>query len=58
MGEPVSRIEALLPTSVARAPARAVWTGQALLVAGAAGDAVILRRYACVDGRFVRTDPL
>lgn len=44
---PQSRLEALLPQSLAPAGARAVWTGEALLVAAPQGADVFLRRYVC-----------
>jgi hypothetical protein len=47
---PQSRVEALLPATLARPGARAVWTGEALLVAEPVGRDVFLRRYACRAG--------
>ena len=44
---PQSRLEALLPASLAPEGARAVWTGEALLVAAPQGADVFLRRYVC-----------
>jgi hypothetical protein len=45
-------LEALLPDAIAPASARAVWTGEALVVAAHAQGEVSLRRYRCVGGRF------
>lgn len=55
---PQSRVEALLPAQLAPAGARAVWTGEALLVAAPQGADVFLRRYACRPGstELVRDD--
>lgn len=52
----VSRIEALLPDAIAPAGARAVWTGDAVLVASASGRDVTVRRYECEGDALVRTD--
>jgi hypothetical protein len=49
-------LEALLPPTIAEEGARAVWTGEAMLVALRVGREVKLRRYACARGRFDRTD--
>lgn len=55
---PQSRVEALLPARLAPEGARAVWTGEALLVAAPLGRDVFLRRYACRAGsvELVRDD--
>jgi hypothetical protein len=44
---PRDRLEAFLPTAVAAPAARAVWTGQTLLVAAASGGLVTLKGYRC-----------
>ena len=41
------RVEAFLPASFAPPQARAVWTGQTLLVASSSGTSVILKGYRC-----------
>lgn len=58
LGERLGRLEALLPAEVAPSGARAVWTGEALLVAAPLGRGeVALRRYECGSrDRFLRTD--
>jgi hypothetical protein len=58
---PSSGLEAFLPEELAPAGARAVWTGDALLVAHpVAGEGVatrvVLGRYQCVGSGLVRTD--
>ena len=55
---PETRLEPLLPDAIAPPSSRAVWTGQSLLVATHVAREVALRRYQCVDGELVRTDPL
>lgn len=57
LGAPLSRIEAMLPNDVAPPGARAVWTGESVLVAVAVGSEVALRRYQCGEVRLGRTDP-
>jgi len=52
---PTERIESLLPERIAPAGSRAVWTGEAILVAVPLGPEVSLHRYACEDGALVRT---
>lgn len=48
-------LEALLPETIAPEGARAVWTGEALIVAAPARGEVALRRYRCLGGdRFDR----
>ena len=47
LGGPESGLEHLLPESIAGPVARAVWTGDALLVATAADGRVTLRRHRC-----------
>lgn len=54
--EPVSRIEALLPESVAPAGSRAVWTGEAILLAMPVAGEVRVHRYECELAELVRTD--
>ncbi len=57
LGAATDHVEALLPASVAPPGSRAIWTGEALLVAAPIGGEVSLRRYQCVRGdRFDRTD--
>jgi len=53
---PRDRLAALLPASVAPTDARAVWTGESVVVATGIGREVALRRFECEDGRFRRTD--
>lgn len=53
---PRSGLAAALPSSVAPAGARAVWTGSALLVASQSRAEVVVHRFACREGAFVRTD--
>ncbi len=45
--EPRGRLEALLPSALVPRGARAVWTGQVLLVASSAGNALRVARYSC-----------
>ncbi len=52
----LSRVEGILPERIAPARSRAAWTGSALLVAAPLGREVGLRRYACRDDVFTRTD--
>ncbi|UJR80529.1 hypothetical protein [Sandaracinus amylolyticus] len=54
--EAMSRIEGLLPASVAPEGSRAVWTGDAILVAAPSGREVALRRYQCEVDSITRTD--
>ncbi|MCS6797145.1 MAG: hypothetical protein NZ898_01220 [Myxococcota bacterium] len=56
LSAPTSRLESLLPPQLAPAGARAVWTGEALLVAVPASRDVIVRRYQCERGELVRTE--
>ncbi len=56
LGAPTSRLAALLPSKMAPPGARAVWTGEALLVAVPVGQDVAFRRYQCKDGDLTRTD--
>ncbi len=56
LGGAADHVEGLLPDSVAPRGSRAVWTGEALLVALPLAREVALRRYECVRGRFDRTD--
>lgn len=53
---PASRLEAWLPEEVAPPGARAVWTGDALLIAHPVGREVSLRRYECAGDELARTD--
>lgn len=57
LGAPRDGIEALLPAAMAGSADRAVWTGEAILVATQLGRESALRRYACDRGVFRRTDP-
>jgi hypothetical protein len=50
------RLEAILPAAIAPEGSRAVWTGEALLVATALGAEVALRRYECRGTVVLRTD--
>lgn len=54
--ESASRLESLLPEAMAPAGARAVWTGDAMLIAIPSGRDVGLRRYQCELDRMVRSD--
>ena len=54
--ESASRLESLLPDSMAPTGARAVWTGDAVLIAIPSGRDVGLRRYQCELDRMVRSD--
>jgi hypothetical protein len=57
LGASLDHLEALLPEEVAPPGSRAIWTGEALLVAAPVAGEVSLRRYQCVRGdRFDRTD--
>lgn len=56
LGEAQDHVEALLPEAMAPEGARAIWTGEALLVAAPIGRDVSLRRYQCVRDRLDRTD--
>lgn len=57
LAEADDHLEALLPPSLAPAGARAIWTGESMLVALHVGRDVRVRRYECVRGdRFDRTD--
>jgi hypothetical protein len=57
LGAAVDHLEALLPEAIAPPGARAVWTGEALLVGVPQGHALSVRRYECERGdRFDRTD--
>jgi hypothetical protein len=49
-------VEALLPETIAPRGARAIWTGESLLVAAPIGHEVSLRRYECGPHGFDRTD--
>ncbi|NOY92189.1 MAG: hypothetical protein GXP55_13415 [Deltaproteobacteria bacterium] len=52
----VAHLEALLPDSLAPRGARALWTGEALLIATPIGREVSLHRYQCEHGELVRTN--
>jgi hypothetical protein len=56
---PQSRLEALLPEAIAPVGARAVWTGEALLVAVPDGSDLLLRRFVNRPGQagLVRDEP-
>lgn len=57
LGAAIDGIEGLLPAEVAPAGARAVWTGEALLVGVPEDHELTVRRYACERGdRLHRTD--
>ncbi len=56
LGEATAGLAPLLPDELAPAHARAIWTGQALLVATPIGGEVSLRRYQCQDADLIRTD--
>jgi hypothetical protein len=56
LGEATDRIDPLLPEAIAPIGARAIWTGESLLVASVIGREVTLHRYQCVRDRFDRTD--
>ncbi|MCB9597492.1 MAG: hypothetical protein H6719_32525 [Sandaracinaceae bacterium] len=57
LGPAIARIEALLPEDIAAPGARAIWTGEAVLVATPQQRSLSVRRYECLpDGRFDRTD--
>lgn len=56
LGRATDHLEGLLPEDVAPPGSRAIWTGEAVLVATPLGRDVSLRRYQCVRGRFDRTD--
>ncbi len=59
LGPAIGRIEGLLPEDVALPGARAIWTGEAILVAVPQSRSLSVRRYGCrPDGRFDRTDAL
>jgi hypothetical protein len=47
LDEPRDRLEAFLPPALSPASARAIWTGQTLLVAAASGGLVKLKGYRC-----------
>lgn len=53
---PRSRLELFLPEMVAPEGARAVWTGEAILVAQTSGGEVGLHRWECRDGNLTPTD--
>jgi len=57
LGAPRDGLEALLPPAMASGDDRAVWTGEAVLVATQLGRESALRRYGCDRGVFRRTDP-
>jgi hypothetical protein len=53
---PRSGLAAALPSNIGPAGARAVWTGSALLVASQMRSDVVVHRFACREGEFIRTD--
>ncbi len=57
LGAAMARLEALLPEDVAPSSARAIWTGEAILVAVPQQRSLSVRRYQCrKDGRLDRSD--
>lgn len=56
LDEPRQRLEALLPTSIAPRGSRAVFTGNAVLVASNAGTSLRLARYTCTGERLEETN--
>ncbi len=56
LGAPRDGLAALLPSQFAPPGSRAVWTGDAVLVAQSQGGEVVLRRYDCQGGVFRRND--
>lgn len=56
LGEALDHLEPMLPEDVAPEGSRAVWTGEALLLASPMGRELVLRRYQCEGDRFDRTD--
>jgi len=57
LDEPRDRLEGILPPDIAPAGSRASWSGRALVVAAATGDALALTRFACAGDR-VQRDPI
>ena len=55
LGAPVSRIESLLPETVAAPGARAVWTGEAVLSAHVSAGEVAVDRFQCELSELVRS---
>lgn len=55
---PIGRIEGWLPSQLVPSGSRAVWTGDAILVASPMGPEVTVRRYQCDNGELQRTDVL
>src|SRR5690606_17560255 len=51
---PMDRLEPLLPPALIESGARAVWTGESLLVAVSLGRDVAVHRYECAYGDFMR----
>jgi len=51
-------LAALLPDEIAGEHARAIWTGEALLVARPAAGEVGIHRYQCEHGELLRTNPI
>ncbi|HEX6272910.1 MAG TPA: hypothetical protein VFZ53_07720 [Polyangiaceae bacterium] len=56
LDSPRGRLEALLPNAMAPRGSRAVWTGQALLVASAAATSLRLARYTCRGDAWLETN--
>ncbi len=52
------RLGPLLPEDIGGAAVRAVWTGEAVLVAKPMAGEVNVQRYQCEHGGFTRTNPL
>ncbi len=55
-GTPRARVEGLMPAGTISEQARAVWTGESVLVAELVGDELAVRRFECDAGSFRRTD--
>ncbi|MBC7171745.1 MAG: hypothetical protein H5U40_04930 [Polyangiaceae bacterium] len=55
---PMDRLDPMLPPVLADLGARAVWTGESMLLAVSLGREVAIHRYQCEDGEFLRTDIL
>lgn len=56
LSTPRSRLEVLLPPTIAPPGARAAWTGEVLIVAVPTPHDVFVHRWSCVDGAMTRTD--
>jgi len=51
LDEPRDRLEGILPPDIAPAGSRVSWSGRALVVAAATGDALALTRFTCAGDR-------